>query len=272
MNRLYAIATISLATLPLLLGGCSSVHIQSSPPPMASNDIPPASSLDTKHTQTLYLAIMNGLRDQGQARAALAYLDEFDKIYPGDSYAALLRAQCLMDVGKIKQAEPVFILLLQTRYAAAANAGLGSIAAAHNDWDHAVASFREASRLEPSHAQYANDLGFSQVRLGDYDGGIDMLGRASELAPSDRFIRNNLILALHLSGKDDDANRLIEEIPDSTERLGAKKLLLVSAKTLVSQTALHSQGEALPPPPAQTAAADDNKLAVAKPAGKETKL
>jgi len=244
MNRFQTIAITGVACLPLLLGGCST--FKNHPTPVASN-IPEAGSMDPKQAQTLYLTIVGGLRDNGQSRAALAYLDEFDRKFPDIPYAKLLRAQCLMDVGRSVDAEPVFASLTSGEYAAAAQAGLGSVAASHDDWAHAVGSFREANRLEPAQAQYANDLGFAQVRQGDYGSGIDMLGRAAELAPDNRFIRNNLILSLHLSGQNQEAARLIDGIADANERQQAKKLLSVSAGALATQTALHSDAKATAP-------------------------
>jgi hypothetical protein len=58
-----------------------------------------------------------------------------------------------------------------------------------------------------------------------------MLGRASQLAPDNRFIRNNLILGLHLSGQNREAEHLIDTIAEPAERQKARKLLLVSADT-----------------------------------------
>jgi Flp pilus assembly protein TadD len=212
--------------------------------------------MDAKRSQTVFLTIVAGLRDQGKAQAALAYLDEFDRQFPGVPYAALLRAQCLMDVGRPEEAKPVFAKLARGDYAAAAQAGLGSVAAARDDWAHAVGNFREASRLEPAAPQYANDLGFAQVKLGDYGGGVDMLGRASQLAPDNRFIRNNLILGLHLSGRDQEAARVIEAIAEPKERAQAQQLLLVSAGAL--GVTAH--------PETQTAPAKTNDMSKAEPA------
>ena len=269
MNRVRLIAAASAACLPMLLGGCSVFH--SHPAPMVSNnDVPEAGMLDAKRSQALFLAVIGGLRDQGQSRAALAYLDAFDKEHPGVPDAQLLRAECLMDIGQADRAKPVYAALLKGPYAAAANAGLGSVAATHDDWKHALGSFLEASRLAPSQAQYANDLGFAEVKLGDFNGGIDMLGRASELAPDNRFIRNNLILGLHLSGQDSQAARVIDGIAEPNERRDAQKLLLVPASALAMPTALHGEPEK-PAQPAKKLVADAAKPTPAKSTDKEIK-
>jgi Flp pilus assembly protein TadD len=246
MKRLNIVAA-ALACLPLLLGGCSTLR-NTTRPSVANNELPEAGTLNPKRSQSLFLAIINGLRDEGQSRAALAYLDEFDKQYPGVPYAALLRAECLMDVGQLPRAEPVFTLLLGGEYSGAAYAGLGSIAAAREDWKDAAKDFQEALRVEPSRAQYASDLGFAQVRLGDYAAGVEMLGRASELAPRNDFIRNNLILGLHLAGQDGQAARVIDAIDNPNERQSANKLLLVSAQSLAAQTALRRAPDVPGPP------------------------
>jgi Flp pilus assembly protein TadD len=223
----------------LALGGCSTLHLSSVLPPkpaVASNDIPDATPIDAKRSQALFLAIVGGLREQGHSSAALAYLDEYDRQYPGDQHAMLLRAQCLVDIDEPAEAEAVFRKLVKGNYAAAAHAGLGQAAAARGDWPIAVGDFGEAARLEPATSQYANDLGFARVKLGDYRGGVAMLDRAAQLAPDNHYIRNNLILGLHLSGKDEQARRLVDTISEPADRAKAQQLLLVQADTVLAPT------------------------------------
>ncbi len=214
----------------LTLPGCSMFQ-KNGQPTAINNDIPEAATLDKGRTKTLFLAVVDGLRKQGQAHAALAYLDDFDRTYPGDPSAMLMRAQCLSDIAKRDEAGPIYRALLNGPYAGAANAGLGNIAGAAGDWPQAVASFQQAVQLEPTKAEYANDLGFAEIHQGQYDAGLDMLSRASELEPDNRFIRNNLILAFHLSGKNAEAARMIDKISDPADRQQAKKLLALSAKS-----------------------------------------
>jgi len=242
MRVIRTVWITAIAVLPLMTGGCSTLHslTAASPRPPVGNDIPEAARMDEKREQTLFLAVVEGLRDGGQSRAALAYLDAFDKTYPGVPDAALLRAECLLDVGKPAEAAPVFAGLITTSYAAAANAGLGKVAAASGDWTTATRNFREASRLEPSRAQYANDLGFAELRQGDYSGAIDMLSRAAELAPDNKFIRNNLIIGLHLSGRNQEAARLIDGIAEPDDQRAARQMLLVSARSVQPAAAIVS--------------------------------
>lgn len=215
----------------LLLAGCTNSTTQRFNP--AESALPKAAALDQDHARKLYLLVVDGMRRDGQARAALAYLNDYDRIYPNDPQASLLRADCLLSIGQADQAAPLYQALTGTgEYAAAANAGLGQVAAQRKQWPAAVAKFQTALSLDPSHAEYVNDLGYAQMQVGDYAAAVNTLGQASELDPANALMRNNLILSLHLAGRDKDARRLIQDIADPAQRRQAEHLLHVSAATL----------------------------------------
>jgi Flp pilus assembly protein TadD len=245
MRRALHIA-LSVVLLPLL-PGCAALGIRPSPT-LASSDMPQADALDRSHEKALYLAVVEGLHRQDQCRAALAYLDDFERKYPGDQYATLLRAQCLSATGREAEAKPIYLSLSSGPYAAAANAGLGNIAGGQGDWISAGAHFQEAVRFEPAKAEYVNDLGFARVREGAYDSGIEQLGRAAQLDPDNRFIRNNLILGLHLAGRDREAAALIDRIADPADRKQAISLLLVPTKLPAASAMSGADANTLPLP------------------------
>ncbi|HEX7742678.1 MAG TPA: tetratricopeptide repeat protein, partial [Sphingobium sp.] len=82
-------------------------------------------------TRSLYLQLIHQARADGRPRAALAYLDDFDRRYPGDPDARALRVNSLLDLGDVDGAE-----------SAAANlhddAMRGHILAARNRWSEAA--------------------------------------------------------------------------------------------------------------------------------------
>ena len=51
-------------------------------------------------TRDLYLLLIRQARSDGRPRAALAYLDDFDRQHPDDLEALVLRINCLLDLGQ----------------------------------------------------------------------------------------------------------------------------------------------------------------------------
>jgi Flp pilus assembly protein TadD len=195
---------------------------------VVNHDIPVAKDLDTARTRKLFLMLVDGLRQQGKSRAALAFLDDYNRQFPGDPEARRLQADCLLDTGDYAGATALYASLRDGDQAAAAYAGLGRAAAAKRDWPDAVAQFTEATRRAPADANYVNDLGFALVRTGEYDRGLNMLRQAAQLDPNSQVVRNNLVLGLTLAGHEADAARLVETISDPQQRSQAALLMRVS--------------------------------------------
>lgn len=174
-----------------LLGACSPA-----PPQSAGTVATLDSSLDPARARALYFDVIQKLHQDGKSHAALAYLDDFDRRFPADGKARLLRADCLLATGTPAEAEAIYRVLLSGPEAAAAEAGLGQIAASRGDWRQAANAYERAVAAAPIHAAYRNDLGYALLKTGDTERAIFVLRQASELAPADKLIRNNLALAL----------------------------------------------------------------------------
>lgn len=250
MNASFSWRVALVAVLPAL-GGCStlggmlptSFGMQRS---VTNHDIPVAKELDTARTRTLFLMLVDGLRQQGKSRAALAFLDDYNRQFPGDPTARRLQADCLLDTADYAGASRLYATLRDGDQAAAAYAGLGRVAAAKRDWPDAVTQFTEATRRAPADANYVNDLGFALVRTGQYDRGLNVLRQAAQLDSNNRVVRNNLVLGLTLAGHETDAARLVKAIDDPQERQQAALLLRVStaANAPVPDTAPNAQEKA----------------------------
>ncbi|WP_338057867.1 tetratricopeptide repeat protein, partial [Sphingobium chlorophenolicum] len=65
----------------------------------------PALAEEAPDMRGLYLQLIHQARSDGRPRAALAYLDDFERRYPGDVEARLLRVNSLIDLGQIDAAE-----------------------------------------------------------------------------------------------------------------------------------------------------------------------
>jgi Flp pilus assembly protein TadD len=239
------IRTRHLLLLPLccgVLAGCAgglagALNKLDTPPPReAVHDIPEAPPLNTDRSRTLFLVIVRGLQESGKPRAAIAYLRQYGKLYPNDPKAQLLLADCLLSAHEEAEAEAIY-KGLSGGQAAARESGLGRVAASHAAWEEAAALFQQAAMLDAANATYLNDLGFAQIMTGQFDLALGTLHQAAELAPENATIRSNLILALHLAGRDAEARSVIGAIARPDERARGAALLSMDAAKLRVRTA-----------------------------------
>lgn len=186
--------------------------------PAAANVDLPAPITQTDNRE-LHLKLIRDLRESGRVHAALAHLDDYDSRYPRDLQAALLRADCLVDIGAYDQAEVIYRRLLRSRNAAAAAyAGLGRAAGLRGDWAAASDHFGEAVRRSPLAVVYLSDLGYALLKSGDPEAAVFRLRQATELAPGEPKARNNLVLALEAAGQTEAAARLWAQVTEPADR------------------------------------------------------
>jgi Flp pilus assembly protein TadD len=159
----------------------------------------PAQAQEAPDTRGLYLQLIHQARADGRPRAALAYLDDFELRYPGDTEARLLRVNSLIDLGQIDAAEAVSL-------------------AARSRWGEAAACYEQASRSSPADPLLRNALGYALLRSGRVDAAIEALRGASDLAPQMAVVRNNLLLALMVGGRRDEAEAALRRSGDGALR------------------------------------------------------
>jgi Flp pilus assembly protein TadD len=229
MRALARLCLATVACLPLLAcaGGPRRMSAESS-------EIPDARAINAQSSRTLFLIIVDGIKSSGRSRAALAYLDQYLKLYPDDPKARLLMADCLIDTQQTAAAAVIYRGLLGGDREAAAEAGLGHVAAQNGDWAQAALRFQQASSVAPANAAYLNDLGYAQLMTAQYPPAVATLLQAKELDPDNSTIRANVILALHLAGRDEEARSLIDAATRSDDRDQEAGLLTLDP------TALHT--------------------------------
>jgi Flp pilus assembly protein TadD len=237
-KSLFRVSVLLASLCGVGLGGCAKdvshliAHLDA-PPRRTQGDLPEARPIDADTARRLFLIIVDGLRQDGKSRAALAYLDGYERAYPGDRQAMLMRADCLLDIGQTAQAASLYRRLLdRSGDVAAAHAGLGQVAAANQDWRLAASEFADASSGDPANVAFLNDLGFAQMNGGAFPAAIESLRQAAELEAGNRHVRNNLILALHLSGNDAQARAMVDAITEPQDRAEAVGLLTLPAAAL----------------------------------------
>jgi spermidine synthase/tetratricopeptide (TPR) repeat protein len=103
---------------------------------------------------------------------------------------------------------------------------LGTALAAKGDGEGAIASYREAIRLNPDSAEARSQLATLLLETGQYDDALHEFRAALRLMPESVEVRNNLGVALASQGKLDEAIELFQqalalrpEFPDARRNL-----------------------------------------------------
>ncbi len=172
-------------------------------------------------TKALYLMLIHQARSDGRTRAALAYLDDFERQFPGELDARVLRINCLLDLGQTDQAAAFADQLPSGDRSGKVSLVRGHVQAARQQWVRAIADYRDALHANPADPLTINALGYAQLRAGQADAAVETLKGAADLAPGDAVVRNNLLLALTMAGRTAEAGTRLRAIrdPQAQDRL-----------------------------------------------------
>jgi Flp pilus assembly protein TadD len=201
----------------LLLMGCAGhSSVQSLEPPADSNAVTPAAE------SSLYLGVVEGLIQQKRYQAAIAFLAKYQKSEaPCPRYFKLV-GDALLGAGRYEDAIAAYRQLLKSPLAAEAHNGIGRAFSAQGKWALAADSFRSAAMLDPTNASYLNNFGYAQLKQNfrgvSFAPVVGELERAHELDPASGVIRDNLALALTISGDQARLRALLNDIPDANGR------------------------------------------------------
>ena len=216
---------VIVVSLCLAIGGCADSGFDFDPVSTVMPRANEVKSLDDASTSQLYLSVVNGLLEQGRHRAALAYLDQYAVQEKKTPYFMELYGEALLGTEQYDEAAKAFAELENTGLEPEGFSGLGRVSAAKGDWPEAVVHFKQAVATRPASSEFLNNLGYAQLCAGG--GAITdaefNLRQAQELDPASVSIRNNLVIALLLSGKENEARRLLSGIPTARERAEVQK-------------------------------------------------
>jgi tetratricopeptide (TPR) repeat protein len=215
---------LALCAASPLLAGCDKQNLSTLgmlAPASSKVEAPPQSS-----TSELYLTIVQGLIDQGRYRAALGYLDQYAVSEKKTPRFNMMHGEALLGVGKYDEAAAAFEALQGTEFAAVGYNGLGRVEASREKWAEAEGHFAQAVGARPASADYLNNLGFAEIHVGTDDAlakAVFNLRQAQELDPASASIRNNLVLALTMAGKEEEARAVLDGIAVPRERAAVRQ-------------------------------------------------
>lgn len=165
---------------------------------------------DLDSNPEMYLELIARLQAKSLYFASLAHLDAYDRRWPDQPRATLLRADALRETGYPNKASALYESLLQGSLAAEAQYGLGLIATKQGDLNTALLALHRANQLAPTNAAILNDLGYVQILLQQLgDAGFN-LHKATELDPKNIRAGANLALYYLLSDKPERAAGIMD--------------------------------------------------------------
>lgn len=205
---------LCILTFVLLLPACSVLN----PPPHTAAPAA-ASPITAQNEASLYLNVVDGLLKQKRYGAALAFLDG----YAGQQKDTvprywLMRGNALLGLDRNDEASEAYARLASSPLAAEGWNGQGRVAANRKQWRIASDNFRKAVQASPANVEFINNLAYSGMQLGEFGASISYLRQAQELDPGSTLVRNNLIIALTMSGDAAGANSLMRSISDPRRR------------------------------------------------------
>ncbi|MBR0646323.1 tetratricopeptide repeat protein [Plastoroseomonas hellenica] len=171
----------------------------------------------------LYLDVIAGLNQRGLYHASLAHLDEYTRRHRATERSQLLRADALASVGQREEATRLYRELLAGGSAAAAQNGLGRVAALAGDWPEAATSFQEAVARDPTNVRYLNNLGYAYLRAGDARQAEFRLRQAEELEPQNIEVGNNLTLLFLTGNRRPEGEARLARIADPNARQAIRR-------------------------------------------------
>lgn len=217
-----------LLAFALILPACS---VLTPPQHAAAPATAAASPITAQNQASLYLNVVDGLLKQDRYGAALAFLDGYagkQKEIPPRYW--LMRGNALLGLGRNDEAANAYARLASTPLAAEGWNGQGRVAASRKQWRSASSHFRNAVGASPANAEFINNLAYSGLQLGEFGASISYLRQAHELDPASSLIRNNLIIALTMSGDTAGANALMLAIPDPRRRQDVELMVRKAAQ------------------------------------------
>jgi len=218
-----------LLAFALILPACSVL----TPPQQAPTPATVAANPITPQNQaSLYLNVVDGLLKQDRYGAALAFLDGYaakQKDAPPRYW--LMRGNALLGLGRNDEAANAYAKLASTPLTAEGWNGQGRVAANRKQWRSASDHFRKAVGASPANAEFINNLAYSGMQLGEFGASVSHLRQAHELDPASSLIRNNLILALTMSGDTAGANALMLTIADPHRRQDVEAMVRKAVQT-----------------------------------------
>jgi len=159
------------------LGGCQTTVVQTSPGGVEAGSI----TATSERERDLYLSVIGQLVEHGKFYAALAHLDEFQRVHGATEGSRRLRGDAWLAVGALDNAEAEYMAIAQGSLSGYGKHGLGRVAGGRADWPLASRYFAQAVNEQPTNTQFLQDYAGALFETGQTDDAEFQLRKALEL-------------------------------------------------------------------------------------------
>ncbi len=203
----------ALAAALLALGGCTTrgsvvadrAQMQVD---MARQDS--ATSASEADSRASYLRVVTQMQQKGLYFASLAHIDALQQRWGSDPESNVMRADAMRQTGQPEAAGALYRQLLSTPMKARAAHGLGLLAGRVGDLAGTVEYLGQATQAAPTDAAILNDLGYALMQQGKWKDARLPLMKASELNGDNPRIWSNVALYLVLDGQAEQAKAVMD--------------------------------------------------------------
>jgi tetratricopeptide (TPR) repeat protein len=182
-----------------------------------------------QRTRDLYLSIIVQLVQYEKYHAALAHIDEFERLYGATPGSRGLRADAWLALGELGNAEKEYSAISKGPLAGMGHHGLGSVAAGRGDWPGAVTYFEQAVREEPTNTRFLTDLSGAYSKVGRSNDADFELKKAQELSPASNGDARRLLSSLKEREEPITSQPINAELSISTEPPSVETAIVVES-------------------------------------------
>ncbi|WP_447778605.1 tetratricopeptide repeat protein [Variovorax boronicumulans] len=243
-NPLVRIALPSVALgLALAISGCSATkdHYAAGEDAQQRKAFEAASETKTGatiDTQATYLKVVDQMQQQDLWFASLAHIDALEQRWGITPDSTRARADALRQTGQAELAETAYKRLLATPQESAGYRGLGLLAGARGNYAEAVQLLKQAQRRTPTDALLLSDLGYANLRSGQFEEARLPLMQALQLQPDSKQAQANVALYLEVTNQQEQATALMNVNRMSEATRAAVRAAAVQMRAAGNSTAL----------------------------------
>lgn len=203
----------ALAVILLALGGCTTRGNYAADRAQMQVDMArqdSASSASAADSRASYLRVVTQMQQKGLYFASLAHIDALQQRWGSDPESSVMRADAMRQTGQPEAAGALYRQLLSTPMKARAAHGLGLLAGRVGDLASTVDYLGQATQAAPTDAAILNDLGYALMQQGKWKEARLPLMKASELNGDNPRVWSNVALYLVLDGQAEQAKTVMD--------------------------------------------------------------
>jgi tetratricopeptide (TPR) repeat protein len=226
-NRPTLAVTIALFVACLANAGCQTIG--GTPPSRAA--LSPTELRNDQRTRDLYLSIIVQLVQYEKYHAALAHIDEFERLYGATPRSRGLRADAWLALGELGNAEKEYSAIAKGPLGGVGRHGLGSVAAGRGDWQAAVMYFEQAVHEDPTNTRFLTDLSGAYSMIGRTNDADFALKKAQELSPASNRDKSRVLSSLAEPEQPAPASSFNPELSISAAAASDRPAIVVESAT-----------------------------------------